>query len=42
MTKFWAKPQSAVNPDQMTSDQVTMFTRLLRSASRAMGMPRVV
>jgi len=35
-------PQSAVKPDQMTMAMEMMLTRLRRSASRAIGMPRVV
>ncbi len=35
-------PQSAVKPDQMTMASEMMFTRLRRSARRAMGMPSVV
>jgi len=40
--KFWAMPQSAVMPLQMIIAIERIFTRLQRSASAAMGMPRVV
>ena len=35
-------PQSAVKADQITMEIEMMLTRLPRSASRAIGMPRVV
>ena len=38
--KFWAKPQAAVNRLHNATEAAMMLTRLLRSASQAIGMAR--
>ena len=40
--KFGATPQSAVKPDHRVMQIAMMLTRLTRSASRAIGTPRMV
>ena len=42
MAKFGARPLSAVKADQIVMQTAMMFTRLTRSASRAIGTPRMV
>ncbi len=41
MPKFFAVPVTAVNALQITMEIAMMLTRLRRSASRAIGMPKV-
>ncbi len=40
--KLWARPLKAVMADQMVTQTAMIISRLLRSASRAMGRPKVV